>query len=1081
MVNTFSNSVDISWTTGGASAWLVEYGPSGYTQGSSAAIATLPAGTNPFTISGLSPNTTYDFYIADFCSASDTSDFAGALSITTACATESVPWLYDVETATPTTNGTIEDCWNSAPAGPSFSYRWNISANGTTPSSNTGANVANSGNQYFYTEASSGGFGAIAELESPDVDVTSLTTPAIIFYYHMKGATINVLYIDAWDGSTWNPVDTITGEQHANQTDPWSLRIIPLAGYTGVIKTRFRAVRGSSFTGDICIDDIRIEESPTCFLPTNLAVNNITTTSAELSWTTGGSLAWVIEYGPAGFTPGTGNSTIVTSGTNPHIISGLNSSTVYDWYVADLCAVGDTSWQAGPNTFGTLCDTVFAPYHQNFDVSLTDPHCWSSTGVANWLYRNSLAVGGFPTPGGGVANSVDHTSGTGNYAWINGGFSGIGTNELVSPLIDFSGLTQGIVGCWIKSNNTNDAALNQMHIEAQNGASWDSITTYFGNYDGWIRFYAVIPSSIPTTTNFRLVETIGNSGGFAFNNDMLVDDFFVEEAPTCLNPTNLTHTILNPTTVELAWTTGGASNWIIEYGPRGFIPGTGAGTLVSTSSNPYTLNLNSATDYDWYVQDSCSATDISWHSYVDEIRMPGEVYCDSANNFTYCYSDNEVETYTYQSENSTSLLHIHFNAGTIGNNVDFTIYDGPDNTFPILYVTTGTTAMTGIDITTSGPIVAFSYDVTSFLTTSCTDPLDFDINCCVPTTFTENIDICTGGSYTTADGTVVNSAGAYYSTIPNVKGCDSTITTIITVLEDTVNVIDVICSGSSYTLPDGTTTSVPGFFQQTIPNSLACDSTINLTLSMAFPTASSINASVCTGDAYEMPDGSFVSTAGNHSITYTNTAGCDSVYNVNLSLYPTTSSTQNVFICSGNLYTLPDGQVVSTSGTYTSVINNFNHCDSTVTTNLVVNNNGFSTDSIEICNNETYTLPNGVVVSEAGEYNISIGSSQGCDSTITTYVSLCKTTGIDGVDGNAILSIYPNPTNGIINIVFNSDIARKNVNVQLMNSLGQEIMQTVNADKDFLSLDVSNYAEGIYYIVVNDEYSSTIRKFIISK
>ncbi len=217
VTNLQATSASLNWTTGGSLAWLVEYGPTGFTPGT----GTLTA-TNPFNISGLSPQTTYDWYVADLCAVGDTSFFVGPNTFTTPCVAEIAPWLDDVETLPSTFNSTINNCWSSTPSGVANAFRWNITATGTTPSSNTGATVANSGSQYFFTEASNGGFGDIAELESPDVDISALTTPAIIFRYHMKGATINVLYIDAWDGSTWNPVDTITGEQHANQTDPWS-------------------------------------------------------------------------------------------------------------------------------------------------------------------------------------------------------------------------------------------------------------------------------------------------------------------------------------------------------------------------------------------------------------------------------------------------------------------------------------------------------------------------------------------------------------------------------------------------------------------------------------------------------------------------------------------------------------------------------------------------------------------------------------------------------------------------------------------------------------------------------------------
>ena len=60
------NSVTLSWTENGtATAWNIEYGPTGYQQGSSAATL-IQATTNPFTINNLSVGT-YDFYIQADC------------------------------------------------------------------------------------------------------------------------------------------------------------------------------------------------------------------------------------------------------------------------------------------------------------------------------------------------------------------------------------------------------------------------------------------------------------------------------------------------------------------------------------------------------------------------------------------------------------------------------------------------------------------------------------------------------------------------------------------------------------------------------------------------------------------------------------------------------------------------------------------------------------------------------------------------------------------------------------------------------------------------------------------------------
>ena len=92
---------------------------------------------------------------------------------------------------------------------------------------------------------------------------------------------------------------------------------------------------------------------PSCADPTALTIANLTTTSADLGWTAGGTeTMWNIEYGPAGFTPGTG--TIVATGTNPYTLGGLTSNTAYDFYVQADCGA-DSSVYVGPESFSTPC------------------------------------------------------------------------------------------------------------------------------------------------------------------------------------------------------------------------------------------------------------------------------------------------------------------------------------------------------------------------------------------------------------------------------------------------------------------------------------------------------------------------------------------------------------------------------------------------------------------------------------------------------------------------------------------------------------------------------------------------------
>lgn len=95
--------------------------------------------------------------------------------------------------------------------------------------------------------------------------------------------------------------------------------------------------------------------------------------------------------------------------------------------------------------------------------------------------------------------------------------------------------------------------------------------------------------------------------------------------PNCTSPTMFTASSINADSVELSWTAGGAeTEWAIEYGPSGFTPGMGSGTIVSTSGNPTDTitGLGLSQIYDFYLVGLCSPTDSSLWVGPATVTMP---------------------------------------------------------------------------------------------------------------------------------------------------------------------------------------------------------------------------------------------------------------------------------------------------------------------------------------------------------------------------------------------------------------------------------------------------------------------------
>ena len=135
---------------------------------------------------------------------------------------------------------------------------------------------------------------------------------------------------------------------------------------------------------------------PSCPAPTNVVVSNITTNSADFSWTAGGSeFDWEYLILPAGSPAptGSGNDIDTDSFTEP----GLNSGTAYAFWIRAYCSFSDQSNWVGPFNFNTLCVPYTVPYFEGFETSYIHNTavglCLSQasvTGAAVWTANNTL-------------------------------------------------------------------------------------------------------------------------------------------------------------------------------------------------------------------------------------------------------------------------------------------------------------------------------------------------------------------------------------------------------------------------------------------------------------------------------------------------------------------------------------------------------------------------------------------------------------------------------------------------------------------------------------------------------------------
>ncbi|WP_108805648.1 T9SS type A sorting domain-containing protein [Aquimarina sp. Aq107] len=148
---------------------------------------------------------------------------------------------------------------------------WTVNSGGT-PSNGTGPSGAVDGSSYIYVEASGNGTGypnKQAILNAPCLNFNGVSSPTLSFQYHMTGNAVGTLNIEARTNNSgnWSSVFTRSGDQGAD----WNTASVDLSAYAGnsSVQLRLNVVTGTSWQGDITIDDLSITNGntpppPTC-------------------------------------------------------------------------------------------------------------------------------------------------------------------------------------------------------------------------------------------------------------------------------------------------------------------------------------------------------------------------------------------------------------------------------------------------------------------------------------------------------------------------------------------------------------------------------------------------------------------------------------------------------------------------------------------------------------------------------------------------------------------------------------------------------------------------------------------------
>ena len=189
------------------------------------------------------------------------------------------------------------------------------------------------------------------------------------------------------------------------------------------------------------------------------------------------------------------------------------------------------------------------------------------------------------------------------------------------------------------------------------------------------------------------------------------------------------------------------------------------------------------------------------------------------------------------------------------------------------------------------------------------------------------------------DGQNYSQTGDYTKTYTAANGCDSVVTLHFTRLSNYI--YDTIYACDSYTWIDGNTytTETPtglSYIRRvlTYTNSHGCDSTIEMRL---FLQVNNVTDTHRACDSYTWIDGNTYTESNNTAtVTYTNQYGCDSVVHLNLTIGHSDNTVHEVTAEECSYYRMSNGEYFTESGDYQRTLQTSCGCDSTVLLHLTI-------------------------------------------------------------------------------------------------------------------------------------------------
>ncbi|MEO8109751.1 MAG: fibronectin type III domain-containing protein [Ginsengibacter sp.] len=354
--------------------------------------------------------------------------------------------------------------------------------------------------------------------------------------------------------------------------------------------------------------------STTCNSPVGLTTSSITTSSANISWSSAtGANSYDVEY------KATSSSTWISrvSGTNATTanLTGLAASTSYDWRVRSNCSSGSSSFSS--TQFTTIATSVCNSPTGLITSSITSASAnisWASatgansydveyktTGSSTWISR----VTGTTSTTANLTGLAASTS----YDWrvrsnCSSGSSSFSSTQFTTLATSACNAPGGLTTSSITSGSANiswSSATGANSYDVDYKAT--SSSTWISRVSGTTSTTANLTGLAASTSYDWRVRSNCTSGSSSFSSTQ----FTTASVTGCADPSGLTASSITATSANVSWSTvGGAIDYNLFYKATSVNNWSlGAKNIVGSS---FSLSgLTASTNYTWRVKANCAS------------------------------------------------------------------------------------------------------------------------------------------------------------------------------------------------------------------------------------------------------------------------------------------------------------------------------------------------------------------------------------------------------------------------------------------------------------------------------------------